>query len=174
MIKKSIVSILILIGILSMNVVVMASGIDTNNNIIIEAKSNQQVHNYQVIEPKENSFATTEKVVLLSGKAPAGTTVEIKVLATTDLTRKNFNLNKLPEDKDYVSLFSDTIKVGDMGLFSKQLDLILGVNKIIVTFKIDSDHKVEKIIYVSDVSQAAESLEKIGGENITDIIVQGK
>lgn len=105
---------------------------------------------YQLINPEKNSYSTEDKVVLISGKAPSGTSVSIEVYGTTDITKKNFNLDKLPSDKDYIEVFSESIKVGNMGLFQKQLNLVMGINKIIINYGVEEVPKEELIIYVYD------------------------
>lgn len=105
---------------------------------------------YQLINPEKNSYSTEDKVVLISGKAPSGTSVSIEVYGTTDITKKNFNLDKLPSDKDYIEVFSESIKVGNMGLFQKQLNLVMGINKIIINYGVEEVPKDELIIYVYD------------------------
>jgi hypothetical protein len=105
---------------------------------------------YQLINPEKNSYSTEDKVVLISGKAPSGTSVSIEVYGTTDITKKNFNLDKLPSDKDYIEVFSESIKAGNMGLFQKQLNLVMGINKIIINYGVEEVPKEELIIYVYD------------------------
>jgi hypothetical protein len=105
---------------------------------------------YQLINPEKSSYSTEDKVVLISGKAPSGTSVSIEVYGTTDITKKNFNLDKLPSDKDYIEVFSESIKVGNMGLFQKQLNLVMGINKIIINYGVEEVPKEELIIYVYD------------------------
>lgn len=105
---------------------------------------------YQLINPEKNSYSTEDKVVLISGKAPSGTSISIEVHGTTDITKKNFNLDKLPSDKDYIEVFSESIKVGNMGLFQKQLNLVMGINKIIINYGVEEVPKEELIIYVYD------------------------
>lgn len=105
---------------------------------------------YQLINPEKSSYSTEDKVVLISGKAPSGTSVSIEVYGTTDITKKNFNLDKLPSDKDYIEVFSESIKVGNMGLFQKQLNLVMGINKIIINYGVEEVPQEELIIYVYD------------------------
>ena len=105
---------------------------------------------YQLINPEKSSYSTEDKVVLVSGKAPSGTSVSIEVYGTTDITKKNFNLDKLPSDKYYIEVFSESIKVGNMGLFQKQLNLVMGINKIIINYGVEEVPKEELIIYVYD------------------------
>ncbi|SHI16391.1 hypothetical protein [Sporanaerobacter acetigenes] len=131
----------------------------------------QDNNKYQVISPEENVFATPDKIIAISGKAPRGTTVIIDAYGTTDMTRSNFNLENLPGEKDYIKRYSETIKIGSSGLFSKQMELILGVNKIVITFRNESDQVIDqKIIYVSDISQASKAANDIGNKKISDFM----
>lgn len=164
-----------LIGILILSTIFINSpishGASTNyvrRGISARIESNNK---YQIISPDKDIFATSEKTVLLSGKAPAGTNITIEAFGTTDMTGKNFNLSNLPNEKDYIRRYSDTIKVGDSELYSRELNLILGVNKIVVTFR-NSDDKVvgQKIIYVSDLNQVNKSVNSIPGSKRSDVM----
>ena len=70
---------------------------------------------------------------------------------TTDLTRKNFNLANLPKEEEFIKRATEEIKSGNMGFFKKEVDLILGINKIVVKFD-KTDVAKEIIIYVYDKS----------------------
>lgn len=126
---------------------------------------------YKIIKPEKDMFASSDKTVLVSGTAPEGTSVTIEAFGTTDMTRNNFNLTNLPDEKDYIRRCSETIKVGGMRCFSKELNLILGVNKIVVTFRNAEDNVVgQKIIYVSDLDQANKSVNSIPDSKMSDIM----
>lgn len=103
---------------------------------------------YQVTRPEKDAYSTDDKVAFIHGKAPAGTSITIEVYGTTDLTRKNFNLLRLPADDDYIEVFSETIKSGNMGIFDKQLDLVTGINKIIIKFDVEDVPPKEIIVFV--------------------------
>lgn len=104
---------------------------------------------YQVRTPQEATLSTGEKVTVISGTAPAGTNIVIEVYGTTDLTGKKFNLNRLPNEKDYILISSETIKSGSLG-FGKEVQLVNGINKIVVIFKVKGGPKEQRIIYVYD------------------------
>lgn len=107
---------------------------------------------YEVLNPTKNSFSITDKVYLINGKAPTGTDVTIEVYGTTDLTKKSFNLDRLPTEDDYIEIFSETVTSGNMGFFQKQIDLVMGINKVVVTFDIEEVISREYIIFVYDKS----------------------
>lgn len=107
---------------------------------------------YQVITPEESSSSTTKKVVLISGKAPEGTNIIIDVYGAIDLTGKNYSLAKLPKEDDYTNISSVTIKAGDVG-FGEEVELILGINKIIITFDVQGVPSVEKVFYCYEKGQ---------------------
>lgn len=133
----------------------------------------QDNNKYQVISPEENVSGIQDKIILISGKAPRGTTVIIDAYGTTDMTRSNFNLENLPGEKDYIKRYSETIKIGSLEGFSKQMELILGVNKIVITFKNESDQVVDqRIIYVSDISQVSEEVNKIKTNKRSDTVLK--
>lgn len=122
------------------------------NSIKTEQKTEQEIDKtkYQVTNPKKDDYSTEDRIVAINGKAPTGTSVSIEVYGTTDLTKKNFNLDKLPSNKDYIEVFSETIKSGNMGLFQKELNLVMGINKIIINYGIEEVSPEERIIYVYD------------------------
>lgn len=107
--------------------------------------------NYEILNPEKTAFSTKNKVVLVSGKAPTNSKITLDIYGTTDLTRKNFNLANLPKEEEYIKRTSEEIKSGNMGFFKKEVDLVLGINKILVKF--ENQEKVEEIIiYVYDKS----------------------
>lgn len=103
---------------------------------------------YQITVPEKLAYSTEDKVAFIHGTAPAGTSIKIEVYGTTDLTRKNFNLLKLPADDDYIEVFTETLKSGNMGFFDKQLDLVTGINKIIIKFEVENVPPIEIIVFV--------------------------
>lgn len=124
------------------------------------------ISKYQVINPEKNAYSTEDKVIFINGKAPSGTSIGIKLYGTTDLTRKSFNLLKLPGKDDYIEVSDETVKAGNMGFFDKQLDLVTGINKIIIDFGVDGVPSVEKIIYVKVPEMGTDTKEV----KFTDII----
>ncbi len=111
---------------------------------------------YEILNPEKSSYSTEEKVVLINGKAPSGTEVTIDVYGTTDITinnttnikGKNFNLDKLPTEDDYILMATEKASSGNMGLFQKQMDLVNGINKIVINFGVEGIDPVEIIVYV--------------------------
>jgi len=103
---------------------------------------------YQLTKPEENAYSTENKLAFIHGRAPSGTTITIEVYGTTDLTRKGFNLLNLPTEDDYIEVFTETTKSGNMGLFDKQLDLVTGINKIIINYGVEGIDPDIIIIYV--------------------------
>ncbi|MDR7871313.1 MAG: hypothetical protein RIN55_10655 [Tissierellaceae bacterium] len=116
------------------------------------------VTKYEVLNPTKSSFSITDKVYLINGKAPTGTDVTIDVYGTTDLTKKNFNLDRLPSEDDYIENFSETVTSGNMGFFQKQIDLVMGINKVVVNFNVEGVSPKEYIILVYDESIAQSKL----------------
>lgn len=121
---------------------------------------------YQIINPEAKAYTSTKKVAFVSGKAPAGTSITIKLYGTTDLTRKNFNLSKLPRPEDYIEIYAETIKAGNMGFFDKQLSLVTGINKIVITFNVNGVQAREIIILVEPESSGSSSK----GVRLTDLM----
>lgn len=111
---------------------------------------------YEILNPEKSSYSTNDKVILINGKAPSGTEVKIDVYGTTELTKEgNFTLDNLPSEKDYILLLTETTTSGNMGLFQKQLDLLNGINKIIIDFQVEGVEDVEKIVYVYNRTKPA-------------------
>ncbi len=113
---------------------------------------------YEVLNPSKNSFSITDRVYLINGKAPTATDVTIDVYGTTDLTKKNFNLESLPSEDDYIEIFSETVTSGNMGLFQKQIDLVMGINKIVIDFGVEGVLPMEYIILVYDETIARSNI----------------
>ncbi|MDD2446901.1 MAG: hypothetical protein PHY91_04315 [Tissierellia bacterium] len=115
--------------------------------------NNIDVTKYEVSNPEKTSYSTEDKIVLINGKAPSSTEITIDVYGTTDNTtdinkRKNFHLNNLPTEEEYILISNETVTSGNMGLFSKELDLAKGINKIVVDFNTEGVDSVEIIVYV--------------------------
>ena len=140
MLKRVVAGTLVLATILANGAIGYASGtVNTTKDPNVKIESLEETQKYQIFSPEKEKYATTDKVVLLSGKAPEGTVVSIEVYATTDLTNK--------------------------------IDLLLGVNKVLVTFKTDKESpNVEKIIYVTDLSQAKEAVDNMNDTAFSDLV----
>lgn len=137
--KKIVASILIGLSLFS----VSTSGYATN---IIDTTK------YAIINPEKLSYSTADKVILINGKAPSETEVIINVYGSTDitLTRRTFNLNNLPTEKDYILNVSEKVTSGNMGLFQKQMNLVKGINKLVIDYGVEGVAPVEIIVYVYD------------------------
>lgn len=103
---------------------------------------------YEILNPEKISYSTRDRVVLINGKAPAGTEITINLYGTTDLTRSRFNLDKMPTQDDYILLSTEGITSGNLNLFQKQLDLVKGINKIMINFGVEGVENKEIIVYV--------------------------
>ena len=147
MLKKLVVCILIALCFVTIDVfndTAFATEVDTSK--------------YEVLSPTKSSFSITDKVYLINGKAPTGTDVTIDVYGTTDLTKKNFNLEHLPSEDDYIEIFSEIVTSGNMGFFQKQIDLVMGINKIVITFDVEDISPMEFIILVYDKSMTQSNI----------------
>lgn len=110
---------------------------------------------YQVNTPEEDS-SSNKKTVLISGKAPEGTNIIIEVYGAVDLTGKNYTLAKLPKNEDYILISTQNIKSGRAG-FGEEIELIMGINKVIVTFNVKGVPSQERIIYYYEMERVEES-----------------
>lgn len=116
--------------------------------------STASANKYEVNVPAAKSSATKENIALVSGKAPDGTEVLIKVYGTADLTGKNYTLNNLPKDNQYILISSQAVRSGKLG-FAKEINLVNGINKVVVSFRVKGRAPVEqRIIYVYDRATA--------------------
>lgn len=106
---------------------------------------------YEIIKPDKKTYSSSERVVLINGKAPSATEVTINIYGTTDLTRRSFNLDNLPTEQDYILRSTEKVVSGNMGFFQKQLDLVRGINKIIIDFGVEGIENGEFIVYTYDL-----------------------
>lgn len=146
-------------------------GYATNTTDKTKIEQKVDISKYQVTVPEKLAYSTEDKVAFVHGIAPAGTSVVIEVYGTTDLTRKSFNLLKLPADDDYIEVFTDTIKSGNMGFFDKQLDLVTGINKIIIKFEAEGISPVEIIVFVKTPENANIPKDVKFTEKLMDILM---
>lgn len=144
--------------------------------IKITAKSNAIVdtNRYEIITPEKSTHSTEDKNFLLNGKAPSGSEIKIEVYGTTDLTKRSFNLTKLPQEKDYIQVFDESITSGNMGFFQKQLELVMGINKIIIKFENKDLMPIEMIVYVYDKTIVQGALNNTKDVKISDLIIMTK
>lgn len=125
---------------------------NSKNEITIEKKEVKleatDLLKYQITSPEEKLFTSRDKFAFINGKAPTGTIISIRVYGTTDLTRKVFNLSRLPKAEDYIEIHEEDIEVGNMGFFDKQLELVTGINRILISFNVEGVPSEEIIIFV--------------------------
>lgn len=129
---------------------------------------------YDLINPEKISYSTMDRVVLINGKAPSGTNVAIDVYGTTDLTRKNFNLDKLPTENDYILIKTEEATSGNLGLFQKKLDLVRGVNKLVIDFGVEEVEPIEVIIFVYDAIKAGNTFSLNSDSRLNRLLPLGK
>lgn len=119
-----------------------------------KSKVTADLSKYELFTPEKPLYSTENKTLQLNGKAPSGSEIKLEVFGTTDLTKKSFNLTKLPSEKDYIQTIDEVITSGNMGFFQKQIELVMGINKIIIDFGLEGVSPIEIIIYVYDKSVA--------------------
>ncbi|HHV46609.1 MAG TPA: hypothetical protein GXX53_06905 [Tissierellia bacterium] len=112
---------------------------------------------YQVILPKEEASAYKNKVLLISGQAPIGTKVSIELYGVVDLTGSKYSLVNLPKKEDYTLISTIDVESGPLG-FAKEIELIRGINKIIVNFNVEGIAPIERIVYYYEAQQIFETL----------------
>lgn len=156
--KKLIIGFLLCIAILAISPV---SNATSGSTVEAGAKTSVNIDKskYGLISPEKRAYTSKERVTFINGKAPAETKITIKIFGTTDLTRKNFNLHKLPKKDDYIEFYSDQVIAGNMGFFDKQLDLVSGINKITLNFNVEGVPNIELIVYVqNDLTKATKQI----------------
>jgi hypothetical protein len=158
MIKRIIACFMIALTILSSSSFAYATNVDATK--------------YAILNPEKTIYSTEDKVILINGKAPSGTEITLDIYATidsTDLRKSNFDLNNLPSVEDYILITNDKVTSGNMGLFSKQLDLVKGINKIVIDYGVEGIEPVEIIVYVYNIDRA-----RVREPRISDIIQKPK
>ncbi len=144
MFKRTLASLMIMIAVLGFASFTHASNITTGNAITTRT-------DYEIIKPERQIYSSSERVVLINGKAPSGTEITVELYGTTDLTRRSFNLDRLPSSDDYISIASEKITSGNLGFFQKQMDLVRGINKLVIDFGVDGVEDKEFIVYKYDI-----------------------
>lgn len=162
--KKIIAGLIIGIGIIALSSYGHAQKATDN----VKVEQEVDLSKYQIIRPDKRAYSIEEKIDFINGIAPPGTTITIEVYGTTDLTRKNFNLLVLPSEEDYIEVYSDTIVSGNSGTFSKQLELVTGINKVIIRFGVEGVPAEEIIIYVNPKNNK----EIKRPNNLMDLLIQ--
>lgn len=131
--------------------------ITITNISTIALADNVDSSKYQVILPKEEASAYKNKVILISGQAPVGTKISIELYGVVDLTGNKYSLINLPNKDDYTLISTADIESGPLG-FAKEVELISGINKIIVNFNVEGIDSVERIVYYYEAQQIFETL----------------
>ena len=144
--------------------------------ISITTKSNvtMDLSKYEILTPEKPLYSTENKNLQLNGKAPSGSEIKLEVFGTTDLTKKSFNLTKLPSEKDYIQVINEVITSGNMGFFQKQIELVMGINKVVIDFGLEGVNPVEIIIYVYDKAVAQVAINVTKEIRISNLIPLGK
>ncbi len=147
--KKILIGVFIGLSIFAINSFSHATLVSQPEKVEASLEQKVDLSKYIIIKPEKRQYAIETKVDFINGIAPKDTVVTIQIFGTTDLTRKNFNLMKLPSEEDYIEVFSEEIIVGNSGIFSKQLELVTGINKVLVIFDEEDLEPEEIIIFVN-------------------------
>lgn len=155
---------------------IMGTSFSYTAPITITTKSNvtMDLSKYEIITPEKSLYSTENKNLQLNGKAPSGSEIKLEVFGTTDLTKKSFNLTKLPSEKDYIQMIDEVITSGNMGFFQKQIELVMGINKVVIDFGLEGVNPVEIIIYVYDKSVAQGAINSTKEVKISNLIPLAK
>lgn len=162
--KKLIIGFFLCMSLMAFSTVSHAT-VGTSTKAELKNGVNIDSSKYELISPEKRAYTSKDKVTFINGKAPSETKITIQVYGTTDLTRKNFDLHTLPKKDDYIESYSDEVVSGNMGFFDKQLDLVSGINKIILNFNVEGVPNIEIIVFVqTNITKATEQMK------ITNII----
>ena len=142
--------------------------------ITTKSKVTAELSKYEILTPEKSLYSTENKNLQLNGKAPSGSEIKLEVFGTTDLTRRNFNLTKLPSEKDYIQVTNEVITSGNMGFFQKQIELVMGMNKLVIDFGLEGVYPVEIIIFVYDKSVAQGAISTTREVKISNLISLSK
>ena len=144
MFKRTLASLMIMMAVLGFASFAHASTVTTGNAISTRT-------DYEIIKPEKEIYSSSERVVLINGRAPSGTEITVELYGTTDLTRRSFNLDRLPAHEDYILIKSDSVTSGNLGFFQKQMDLVRGINKLVIDFGVEGVEYKEFIVFKYDV-----------------------
>ncbi|MCR3955665.1 MAG: hypothetical protein NUK57_05160 [Gudongella sp.] len=144
MFKRTLASLMIMMAVLGFASFANASTVITGNAITTRT-------DYEIIKPERSVYSSSERVVLINGRAPSGTEITVKLYGTTDLTRRSFNLDRLPSPEDYILISSESVTSGNLGFFQKQMDLVRGINRLVIDFGVEEVEDREFIVYKYDV-----------------------
>lgn len=165
--KKFIIILLTILITSTVSTTVRAAEVDvkseTKNRTKVES-AKPDASKYAIKNPDKHSFSVDKKISFLNGIAPQGTAVNIKHFGTADLKNEKYNLLNLPKEDEYIEISSSDIVIGKLGIFDRQLDLVSGINKIVVDFNVEGIEKVEIFIYVNvkNIQEIDKSLVKQG------------
>lgn len=182
MLKKVLTGTLVLFVICTVGTTVYAiNGDDTD--IVKENVEDVQVEKKtEIISPKDN-YITSEKVILLSGKAEENTKIVVEVYSKKKLTETDFDLKLMPKldsineeelEDEYDLLSKDSFEVGELGIFAQQLELADGLNKIVIYVQEDEEtsYTIIKYVTVTSIEKAKKALEEIKGANFSDALLE--
>ncbi len=147
---SSIVSLFLVMGIISSPLSANASGV-------------------KLISPK-NKTATTNNVVLVSGKGEKGTNIKIDAYLANLLRNQKIDLNNPPKG-GYVLVVSEGVKIGASGNFAREITLAKGLNKIQVRVVNSSESEV-RYVYITDLNRARKELSSVNDARFTEILKQ--
>lgn len=175
MLKKllSVAIVLIAIG-ASGTVAYTAGGDDTTKNPAMNVEVAQQ-QDLEITSP-EDKLATTDNIILLSGKGKEGTNVTIEVYSTVSISKETFTLDNLPEDDEYILLLTESFEIGSIGSFAKEKELKKGLYKIV--FSVKKSDKVNVVatryIYITSKEDVIKSIDNITEKPFIGTISSGK
>lgn len=144
----------------------------TTGTIGYTARSNNRVNEIEILRPEEDRTATSESVVLVSGRAREGANVVLEVYSVPGIISRSYSLRDIPADKDLVLIGQERLRVGSLGTFAKEVELRLGLNKINIYLDTNSNNVITRYIYVTEISQAKRALDSFNDIRFSDTIRQ--
>lgn len=136
--------------------------------------SAKDAYTFKVTKPDKDIYSTVDEIMLINGSAEKNASIEIEHFVK-DLDYKDFESykDKYPKLEDFTKHFEEekvgedgyeelsktSINVGSVGIFSKKLTLMKGLNKVIIRDAV----KRERVfyIYLTDADMLSNSLTRM-------------
>lgn len=125
---------------------------------------NEEQKELEIVGP-EDKKTTTNNIVLISGIGKQGTNVIVEVYSTVSINKDAFSLDNLPKDDEYILFETHDLEISSLGSFAKELELEIGLYKIVFSTKKDDvvEVKATRYIQIKDIEEVKEALENISG-----------
>ncbi len=174
MIKKIyLLTLILLIIFVSSTISYTESNISTDFKSTIEITEREK--GVEIMSP-EDKFSTSEDTILFSGRAKEGTNIIVEVYLVIDPIENYLDFDIVAENitaDEICKIYAlKNLKVKELGLFSEEIELKAGYNKVVM-YAIKDDEvigKAVRYITVIDEEKAKEYIDKLNKDNLLDSI----